>query len=609
MRILLLHYTLQYSAPLPGRHKVAKARKRLWCIALLNHQDPPPRRSKRNSRLCLKHTIDSARTRGSPTDMKFRKQTPKQLRQIGDNFLEKLREINEAQTAGLRAQIDSVQKAHEVDLASQRQLHIAEVQAMRNRTDEIAQKLQKREEGLDFAVKQSVEMEEEVERIKRERDFSKSQIVLWQTQTTEAMDIGSDLRAGLDAIETERDLLQSKDHAATILQLRSDNNNLRAANEKLQNEYSALNRTQEYARQVRVRDEQEIKNLQNHVKVAAIEVGFVSRINIGYRNLNEDRPELSALLDGLLKRKDEANAELVERLNSCTLAVAEERMMRRTDREHFEEVRRNLESGISCLEEKLEGLQMSQNNIQKQNQQFASTLAGNFAQNDVVGALIDDREVYREDNDRLIKTVHSREAHVKEAMAQIAPLRVKIIELEHALEATRPKIDELQAEINGLGLRNDNLRLDVETQNSELEFKNRELQESLSSQTRQLEELYRSSLTTLIAQQLAAMQGNEIAGMKEQLQKVANEKNYWYNRAMEQGEDFCHIFNADLVVDVESEETRYRLRHAERTAAELTQLVRAMGIWQNMPGGMDPRHADLDEAERQLQEYARDSAT
>lgn len=100
-----------------------------------------------------------------------------------------------------------------------------------------------------------------------------------------------------------------------------------------------------------------------------------------------------------------------------------------------------------------------------------------------------------------------------------------------------------------------------------------ELETKLKHQANELQRILRFGADDWLTRRLQA-QENQIAFLNGEINKMNGTANYWRIRVLEQQDEFCPMNDFPEMVDWNAEDTRWRLRHAEREVGRLQKLVR-----------------------------------
>lgn len=522
-------------------------------------------------------------------------------------YVQWLRFLHEAEVAELHTELfaaEATVQARDVEIANDYDDYQANLDALKEERDEAEKKLSERVEELDDVRNRLRNSEHETKVLRGERDEMRRNLQTWQQRTKEAMEIAESLKADLNAAQEERAVLATGSSAAKMIQDQTAQIQILQTNlQHHENEKNEFRGAFEFL-MVKYSEEQE-KNtkLQIDMHYAGLEVGYIHLLNIGYRDALEDQPERAAHLDALLKRKDEVYNDIAQRYDECAEQRAEQQRMRNIDREHFSGVQEELYRQIAGQKQEIEELKRSRDIHQKQNEEICDMFTRKIFKEDMVKAINAEHEILKKDNASLIKMVRSREVRVQEVIAEIAPLKMRIVELENALETSTFKQRELQAEANGLNIRKCNLEVALETQEGDAEQKIKELEAQLQAEKQQLEGIIKDAASPSI-QRYLDVKNREIENLRAERNDFNEQRWNWYHRAIELQADFDPVLDANRVnIGCEGREVRFRV--AERMLKELEGKLKERGIWEEIRGAVDPRCRELEEVERFLGGFAR----
>ena len=383
-------------------------------------------------------------------------------------------------------------KGLENELDSNLEDYQADLDCMKEERDEAEEKLELRNQQLRNIGEQKRKAQAEVKTAKKEIEKLHKELEASRRQTVEAEGNAEDLKTGLQQANEEIRMLCSANATAwTIFEQRSQINHLQAVNQHLEHDKVRIAESLDSA----------IATNNQQAEMAALSQGLAAAHNqaiamenrvFEYQASRENQPELTAHLDGLLKLKDEVNDDLRARYQQCAEQRMESEKMRAIDREHFLGVRAELQRDLATQKEEIGGLKDCREKFRWESEQIRELFARKIFKDDVVEVINAEHEALKNDNAFLISMVGAREAHVKEAMAKLPPLEVKIIELESAMEKSQAKQTELQAEVNGLTTRKGDLEVARDLQEIALNVRQEDLDKAEAEKQR-LEAILRES--------------------------------------------------------------------------------------------------------------------
>lgn len=353
----------------------------------------------------------------------------------------------------------------------------------------------------------------------------------------------------------------------------------------LQNHNKALQSVVEHTRGViyELQTEAELKDevisklkAENHF--AQLEVGHCNAANACYRAAMEDRnPALTAHLDGLLKRKDEAYAELEMRAAECAEQLAEEQTQRALERMYSEKNIQGLRNELAYRFNLIGTLIEGKDVLKKQNDCIFEMFKGKITENDAIEAFYRDYETIQKDNTLMIKMVNERQCYVLDAERGVADLKAEKIMDEHAANADKLEHRQIRQNVNGLMYINHQLNAKIDFQDEIREELRTELEGQLKQQATEIQHLLQWGANDWLERRQQA-QERQISAQNQEITKLNSLANHWRIRAMEQQDDFCPMGNWEEVTDWNAEDARWRLWNAERKVEQLQrerrQLIR-----------------------------------
>ena len=493
-----------------------------------------------------------------------------------------MQHLHETEKSELRTEVlvaESTIGAREVEMANNLEDYQAEVDNLRDERDEARTKLARRKTQLKSANVKIKGIENEAKALLDDRSSLQEEAETWKLRASEAMTITQDLKKDLNRIRSERDLLTStNDQARLILDLYNINNALLARQSE---------------------QDGEIQKLRADFRSARLEATYMHAINMGHLMDTEDHPEKSAHLDGLLKRKDEIHDDLLKRFSECVSQRAEEQKQRNIDCERFSGALAGLQRENANLKEENGALNNSREGFQKHNEEILRLLAGNLFPENLSEALNEEYELLKQDNAFLIQLVRSREVRAEEKAAETSPLKVEIIELKDTLETSKNEQRGLQARTNELEARKYDLEISMETLQGSHEQQIKSLETEIQDERQKLQDIVKDTSSPSI-QRFVEGKNREIDQLRTRLANVESQAVHFHDRAVEMGADFDPVFCMGQIADWNSAVVWQRMKIAERMLRELEAKLKAMGIWDEVRGDIDPRHRELDEVDNFL---------
>ena len=348
----------------------------------------------------------------------------------------------------------------------------------------------------------------------------------------------------------------------------------RARDLEMQNE--TLKENLEYATDEVARLRSEAKPLQDELKklraanhFAQLEVGHCHALNAGYRQEMEDsNPARVAHIDGYLKRKDEAYAELEMSAAYCAEQLAEEQKNRAIDNVYAEGKINGLNKELAHQSNAIAALTESRDILKEQKEAIFLMFKKKIVPRDVDEAFRHDYDVVQKDNTFLAKIVNERHHCLEEAEKPVADLKAEKLILEDAARSDWLTQRQMQQSINGLEVEKGELQNKVEILTDLREEDQEEFDGKPQQQADEIERLLRDGAEDGWRRRLRA-QAQELLNCRGEVTRLAGLAEQWRMRAVEVQDDFCPMFHFAQVRDWNAEESRWRLHHAERRVAEL----------------------------------------
>lgn len=526
------------------------------------------------------------------------------------------REIaHQAEIADLKYQVfvaETTTQSRENELDDQKEDYEAEVEALKEERDDALRRAASANYKLEIKDTKIKSLQSSAKEASKEKKALQSQL---KSQSLEA----STLQAKIDELQQEKsDIRQALDEAQKLIKhFTPTANNLEAEYNELEakcdsqatqiGELEAMNtqlrmnaphfndyKTEKKVQELEQRNKQLIKSLEfvrgqltvegeetakvrAELKGAGIEVGLCHLLNAGYRNELEDaNPSRTAHLDGHLKRKDEVIRELDGKIADYAAQLAEEKKLRAAAEAYSSAKIRGLEQELAYRSNVVDALTSSRDSFAQQKDQVFEMLKGRIFHDDVVKALCEDHESIRKDDAFLISLLQSRECRIAEAAQDAANVRAEKVTLEHDAETTKRKQQAMQAEINGLYAHQARLKWIVEVQPGILQKANDNLAKKNEEQAQRIETIFREGPFSVLLQDIGAKE-HEISRLCAEINRLNGIAHQLQMRIKESGPNFCHWYDGGMV-DWSAEESRLRLKVAERTVLELKeQLTKLIG--------------------------------
>lgn len=426
----------------------------------------------------------------------------------------------------------------------------------REKTSYVPQQVEEAEHRMRIAnqgMKEAkVSRKETAEEKKKRQQALKQQLM--EDSTPEASSVAE---AGLSAA-TQKATAIRRHNKAPFMEIRD----LQDHNNALQAEAEAM--------------EEEVKVLKAQNHFAQLEVGHCHAANACYRAAAEDdNPARTAHLDGLLKRKDEAYTELEERAAECAKMLAEEKKQRAIEKEYSAAEIRGMHKELAHRFKVIEALTESRDIFKAQNDWVFQMFQGKISQNNVIEAFMRDYLVIQKDNSLLIKMIKERQCYMVNTEKQLADLKAEKIANDHAAHADYLEHRQTQQSLNGLIYVNSQVNAKIELQDDMRSELKEELEGQLKQQAAEFQALLLSGADDWLIQRQQA-QEQQIDFLNAKITEANGIANQWRIRSLEQDDGFCPLNDFSEVADFNAEETRWRLKEAERQVVHLQQVVREM---------------------------------
>lgn len=356
-----------------------------------------------------------------------------------------------------------------------------------------------------------------------------------------------------------------------------DNNKASTARvEELEKQKETLEENLKYATDevARLRSEEkatseEVKKLRGQNHFARLEVGYIHAANAFYRAEWEDqKPARTAHIDGYLKRKDEAYAELEMRAAECAEQLAEEKRNREIDNVYAEGKIDTLNKELAVQLDIVAGLTEGRNILVEQKEEIFQMFQKKIFPSDVDEAFRHDYNIIKKDNAFLINMIIKRQCFLEDAEKPMAELKAAKLILESAAESDHLKQRQMQQSINGLEVEKLELQDKVTIMAQLRDEAAQESNARIKQQAEEMKRLLRDGAEDGWMRRAQA-QADEMADCRAETARLQGLMNQWRMRALEAQEDFCPLLRCAEVIDWTAEESRWRLHHAERRAVGL----------------------------------------
>lgn len=324
---------------------------------------------------------------------------------------------------------------------------------------------------------------------------------------------------------------------------------------------------------------------ENHF--AQLEVGHChAAIACYHATFEDDNPARTAHLDGLLKRKDEAYADLESRAAECAHLLSEEKKQTAIDNIYNMYKMHGLEKELAHRLNVIQALTEGRDILKEQNDSVVQLFKGKIYPDDAMKAILRDHETAQKDNALLDRMIQERECYVLDAEKSTADLKAAAVVQTHAMEQERLTHRQTLQSLNGLTATNHTLRSRIEILSETHADALEDLSARLRAQTAQLAHVHATSSDAAVLVQRLRAQEAHIAALNGRLENLNAQATRWRLRVLEGGEGFCPMWDcAEVGVDAEGEALRWRLWREVRRVRELEGWI--WGVWNAGLGGGD----------------------
>ena len=495
--------------------------------------------------------------------------------------VEWLKFAHQTEVAELRSQVfiaDAIRQARDVDLANEKDDHDADLKTMETLKEQRSKArrcLSERTTELRSTKKELRNLKKSIEETREQRSVDETSVEDGDTEEGGVRLTGASSPNMADIRELHEDPdtgVQSS--GETGGEVNQEGSVARVKDLEMQNE--TLKENLEYATDEVARLRSEAKPTQDEVKklraenhFAQLEVGHCHALNAGYRQEMEDtNPARVAHLDGYLKRKDEAYAELELRAAGCAEQLAEEQKNRAIDNVYAEGKINGLNKELAHQYNVVAALTESRDDLNEQKEAILLMFKKKIFPSDVDEAFRHDYDIIQKDNAFLAKMVNERRSSLEDAEKPVADLKAEKLILENEARSDQLKQRQMQQSINGLEVEKSELQNKVEILTHLREEDQEEFNGKTKQQAEEIERLLRDGAEDGWRRLLQA-QAQELLNCRGEVTRLAGLAEQWRMRAVELQDDFCPMFHFAEVRDWNAEESRWRLHHAERRAAEL----------------------------------------
>ncbi|KAL9077003.1 MAG: hypothetical protein Q9161_000636 [Pseudevernia consocians] len=495
--------------------------------------------------------------------------------------VEWLKFAHQTEVAELRSQVfiaDAIRQARDVDLANEKDDHDADLKTMETLKEERSKArrcLSERTTELRSTKKELRTLKKSIEETREQRAVDETSVEDGDTEEGGVRLTG----ASSPNMSEVRDLHEDPDtrvqsSGETGGEVDQEGSVARVKDLEMQNE--TLKENLEYATDEVARLRSEAKPTQDEVKklraenhFAQLEVGHCHALNAGYRQEMEDtNPARVAHLDGYLKRKDEAYAELEMRAADSAAQLADEQKNRAIDNVYAEGKINGLNKELAHQFNVVAALTEGRDDLNEQKEAIFLMFEKKIFPSDVDEAFRHDYDIIQKDNAFLAKMVNERRSSLEDAEKPVADLKAEKLILENEARSDQLKQRQMQQSINGLEVEKGELQNKVEILTDLREEDQEEFNGKTKQQAEEIERLLRDGAENGWRRLLQA-QAQELVNCRGEVTRLAGLAEQWRMRAVEVQDDFCPMFHFAEVRDWNAEESRWRLHHAERRAAEL----------------------------------------
>lgn len=470
---------------------------------------------------------------------------------------------HQTEIADLRSQIffaETVLEAREVELANEKDDHDADlktIETLRGERSDLRKRLSERSTELRNAKKENKRLERSLEETLVQR--SAEEVSAGRSRSESAV--------RMQNLENQNESLKE---------------NLKYATEEVARRRSEAITTQEELKELRA---------QNHF--AQLEVGHLHATNAGYRSEMEDsNPARTAHIDGYLKCKDEAFAELEMRAASCAEELAEEKRNRAVDNVYAEAKISGLTQELAHRSNMIAALTEGREILREQKEEIFQMFKNRIGSEDIDEVFRHDYDIVQKDNGLVIKMINERQFYLEDAEKPVADLKADKLILEHAARSDQLRLRQMQQSINSLEAKKGELQDKVTILAEMSQEAEEDLNAKIKQQAEEMERLLWNGAEDGWRRRSQA-QAQELVSCRGETTRLAGLADQWRMRTMEVQDDFCPMFNMEEVRDWTAEESRWRLHHAEKRAAEMAIREKVL-------------EKELMESERKFREAVRD---
>lgn len=334
---------------------------------------------------------------------------------------------------------------------------------------------------------------------------------------------------------------------------------------------------------------EEMAKLRAENRFAQLEVGHCHAALVCYHaTFEEENPARIAHLDGLLKRKDEAYADLESRAAECAHLLAEEKKQTAIDNIYNLHKMQGLEKELAHRLNSIEALTEGRDNLREQNDSIIQMFKGKIFPNDAIKAILHDYETTQKDNALLNKILKERQCYILDAEKSVADLKADAAVQQHAMDQERLTHRTTLQSLNGLTAINHTLtsRIQVLTEIHAETLEHRDAQ--IHSLQRELQHVRNFGADHVLMQRVRD-QESHIMALNRQLGGMERQVRQARLRVREAGEEgFCPMLDWDGMglggEECEMQGLRLRCWRGERRVRELEGWVRGVLGAGDMPG-------------------------
>lgn len=323
---------------------------------------------------------------------------------------------------------------------------------------------------------------------------------------------------------------------------------------------------------------------------AQLEVGHCHAANACYRAaLEDENPARTAHLDGLLKQKDAAYAELETRAAECARLLWEEKKESAIDNIYNLGKMQGLEKELAHRLNMIQALTEGRDLLKQQNDEIIRMFEAKIYPDDATKALLADYDTIRKDNTILAKVVQERDCYVLDAEKQVCDLKAEAVVQELAMDRERLTHRQTEQSLNGLTVINHQLTARLEIAEQTRGEEQEAFQAQLQAKSDEVNHISTQGANPVLMQRLEAQHAH-IAALNHEIAQLNAMGNQWRMRALEQQDEWCPMWQFGEINDWDAEEMRGRLWGAEQQVRVLRGVVGRLRREGVEVGGMEIGH-------------------